>query len=83
MKVISFDMTYKNLTTKNKNLDIQKILIECEFLTRFFVCKWGKTTRNGTKGRFKLVTEEEAFKRMEELRIETNNLIEFRKSHNI
>lgn len=73
-KVVKFALNFERLNTDNPIIEQQKCLIEAEWLQRLFICNWGKTTKDGTRGTFKACTEEEAIKRSTELKGEAEKL---------
>lgn len=66
-EVVSFDMLFEGLTTSCVNLEARKIMIECEYLRKHYICKWGKTTKNGTRATFVASDADAVIARLNEL----------------
>lgn len=73
-KVLKFALNFERLNTDNPIIEQQKILIECEWLQRLFICKWSRPTKNGTRGTFTECTEDEAIGRINLLKIEAEKI---------
>lgn len=67
VEVVSFEILFEGLTTSCVNLEARKVLVECDYLEKYYICKWGKTTRNGTKATFTTSDYNTVIARLEEL----------------
>jgi len=65
---IGFTVNYSGMKNKHFDYTSYKILRELDYLTFGFICEnWSKTTKNGTKAKFRKATTEEVEMKLKEL----------------